>query len=49
MTPPALSVPTAPGLDGDAVLQFGHGATVTLLHVPAERVAAHPGDCVKPA
>lgn len=44
---PALSVTAAPGPEGDAVLHFDHGATATLLSVPAARVAAHLRDCVK--
>lgn len=44
---PPLTVSAAPGPDGNAVLHLGHGATVTLLGVPAARVAAHIGDYVK--
>ena len=44
-TLPAVSA--APGPGGDALLSLGHGATVTLLGVPATRVAAHLEDYVK--
>ena len=47
VTPPDLTVSVAPGPAGGAVLHFGDGATVTLLDVPAARVAAHLGNYVK--
>ena len=44
---PVPAVSTAPGPDGGAVLHLSYGATITLLGVPASRVAAHMGEYVE--
>ena len=36
-----------PDADGNAVLHFGWGATVTLLDVPVDRAVQHPRDFVR--